>query len=137
MPQGWGRATVVPVNESKATPKPVFMVECYAAASGADASAAVVDRVRAACADLRTAEADVAYLGALVVPDDELAFHVFTATNADDVLEVSRRAGLRVERVMESVAIGFGKASPARRQALPVGDESERPVAHAPGEIGP
>ena len=128
---------MVPVNESKVTPKPVLMVECYAPASDPDASAAVVDRVRAACADLRTAEADVAYLGALVVPDDELAFHVFTAANARDVLQVSGRAGLRVERIMESVAIGFRKASPARRQALPVGDEAKRPVAHAPGEIGP
>jgi hypothetical protein len=125
------------VSESKGSPLAVFMAECYAPASDADASAAGLDRVGAACADLRAAGAEVVYLGALLVPDEEMAFHLFVAPEAGGVEEASRRAGLRVERIVQSVAICFGKGPPARRKALAVGDQLERPVAHAPGEIGP
>jgi len=125
------------VSAPKSRPHPVFMVECYAPASIEDAPAASVDRVAAACADLRAGDANVVYLGALVVPDDELAFHVFLAADAAGALEASRRGGLRVERVVQSVAICLRKAPAPLRQALPVGDQVERPVAHAPGEIGP
>ena len=137
MPKGRGRATVVPVSESMAGPQAVFVAECYAPASGVDASAAGVVRVGAVCADLRAAGAEVVYLGALIVPNDELAFHVFVAPEAGDVQQASRRAGLRVERVVQSVAVCFGQAPPTSRKSLFVGDQVERPVAHAPGEIGP
>lgn len=119
-----------------ADPQVVFVAECYAPASGADDSAAGSVRVGAACADLRAAGAEVVYLGALIVPDDELAFHVFVAPDAGDVQQASRRAGLQVERVVESVAVCFGGAQATSRTSLPVGDQVERPVAHAPGEIG-
>ncbi len=115
----------------------MFLVECYAPASVTEASTAAADRVAAACAELRPANAGVVYLGALMLPDDEVAFHVFRAANASAALEASGRAGLRVERVVQGVAICLGSVASARRQALPVGDEVERPVAHAPGEIGP
>ena len=137
MPARRPRSTVVPVSESKGSPQAVFMAECYAPASGADASAARLDRVGAACADLRAAGAEVVYLGALIVPDEEMAFHLFVAPEAAGVEEASRRAGLRVERIVKSVAICVGTAPPARRKALAVGDQLERSVAHAPGEIGP
>jgi hypothetical protein len=53
------------------------------------------------------------------------------------VQQASRRAGLRVERVVQSVAVCFGHAPPSSQEPLPVGDQVERPVAHAAGEIGP
>lgn len=109
---GRRRATVVPVSESMAGAQAVFVAECYAPASGVDAAAAGLVRVGAACADLRAAGAEVVYLGALIVPDDELAFHIFVAPDAGDVQQASRRAGLRVERVVQSVAVCFGQAPP-------------------------
>jgi hypothetical protein len=137
MPRGRRRATVVPVSDSVAGPHAVFVAECYAPASGDDASAVGLVRVGAACADLRAAGAEVVYLGALIVPDDELAFHVFVAPDAGNVKQASRRAGLRVERVVQSVAFCLKQTPPASRKPLPVGDQVERPVAHAPREIGP
>ena len=134
---GFPKSTVVRVSEAKASRQAVFMAECFAPASGADASAAELDRVGAACAELRAAGADVAYLGALMVADDELAFHVFTAPDAAGVQEASRRAGLCVERIVRSVAVCFERAAPIRRKALSVGVEVERSIADAPGEIGP
>ena len=106
-------------------------MESYAPASE-NASATAVDRVKAPSED-----AGVAYLGAVMVPDDELAFHVFAASDAGSVMEACRRAGLPVERLVRSLVIGFGSGQPTTREALPVAAETERPVAHAPGEIGP
>jgi hypothetical protein len=120
-----------------ARPQAVFVAECYAPASDTETTAAGLVRVAAVCADLRAAGADAVYLGGVVVPDDELAFHVFVAPDADSARQASRRAGLRVERVMQSVAVCFGQAPPSSQVSLPVGEQVERSVAHAPGEIGP
>jgi hypothetical protein len=120
-----------------AGPQAVLVAECYSPASSVDASAAGSVRVSAACAELRAAGAEIVYLGALVVPDDELAFHVFIAPDAGDVHQASHRAGLRVERLVNSVAVCFGRAPLTSRTSLPVGDQVERPIAHASGEIGP
>jgi len=137
MPEGRRGATVGPVSEPMTRPQAVFVAECYAPASGVDPSAAGLVRVGAACAELRAAGAEVVYLGALIVPDDELAFHVFVAPDAGDVQRASRRAGLTVERVVRSVAVCFGQAPATSRKSLAVGEQVERPIAHAPGEIGP
>jgi hypothetical protein len=124
------------MSEPHVSPRAVFLVECFAPASAQDDPIEAADRVGAACADLR-AEADIVYLGALIVSDDELAFHIFAAANADLVLEVSRHASLRVERVVQCVAVCRPPARAFARQVLPVQVEPERPIAHAPGEIGP
>ena len=108
-----------------------FLVECFVPTSAEDGSTRVAHGIRAACVDLRAQGADIAYLGALVVPDDEIAFHLFMAADAELVLEASRRAALRVERVVRSVAICSGD------ELVPVTVEPERPLAHTPGEIGP
>jgi hypothetical protein len=110
------------------SPTAVFLVECYAPSSVQDGGTDVAERVSAACAGLRATDIEVEYLGALLMPDDELAFHVFMAADAGVVLEASRRAALRVERVVPSVAIC--------RQPLGI-VERERPIAHATGQIGP
>jgi hypothetical protein len=124
------------MNERDFNPRAVFLVECFAPASDQDDPNEAADRVGAACADLR-ADVDIAYLGALIVPDDELAFHVFAAANADVVLEASRHASLRVERVVQCVAVCRPAARALARQVLAIPVEPERPIAHAPGEIGP
>lgn len=86
-----------------------FLIECFAPAAGdgtGDGAGAGGDLLRDACADLRALGSDIDYLGALVVPHDELAFHVFVATDIAVVQEAGQRAGVSVERVVESVAIG-------------------------------
>jgi len=109
----------------------VFLVECFVPTSTEDEQQRVAQGIRAACTDLRAEEADVAYLGAIVVPDDEIAFHVFTAADAGLVLEACSRAALRVERVVHSVAICGSE------ELVPLAVEPESSLAHAPGEIGP
>ena len=127
-------ATLFAMERSNINRRAAFLVECFAPISEEGAAEARVDE---ACAELRAAGVEVTYLGALVVPDDELAFHVFAAQDAGSVLKAGRRARLRVERVVPAVAIGFDEALPAARQVLPVAVEAERSVAHVPGEIRP
>ncbi|HEX6129750.1 MAG TPA: hypothetical protein VF071_12080, partial [Candidatus Limnocylindria bacterium] len=125
------------VRASRVRPYTVFLVECFAPASGEEDPALSVERVLAECAGLRATGAAVTYLGALFMPDDELAFHLFMAADADGVLEVSRRADLRIERLVDGVAFRPGRGPAAVWQPLPVGGQVERPVAHEPGEICP
>ncbi|MGH2455593.1 MAG: hypothetical protein ACRDHD_04985 [Candidatus Limnocylindria bacterium] len=122
------------MEQSSVNRRPAFLVECFAPASEDALTAAAVGE---ACAELRAAGVEITYLGALFVPDDELAFHVFAAPDAGSVIEAGRRAGLRIERVVPALALGFNEARAAARLSLPVAVEAERPVAHAPGEIGP
>ncbi len=117
-------------------PREVFLVEAFAPAPDEDGFSGMANRVRAVCADLLAAGADVVYLGALIVPHDELAFHLISADDADVVLEASKLAGLRVERVVPSVAIGALATLPTRRDPLRMSVEPVRSVAHEPREIG-
>jgi len=109
-----------------------YLVECFAGAADDEAVAGARDRLRSACADLRSSDTVIDYLGALLLPQDELVLHVFAASDADVVREVSRRGALRVERVVESVAIGPSPDGalvvPARRSGATA---RERPTRRA------
>jgi hypothetical protein len=113
-----------------------FLAECYAPASEASDRATATDRVAAACAELRARGAAIEYFGVLLVPGDELAYHVFSGADADVISQAGSRAGLRVERVVPSLAVGLVAPRASPRHALPVAIEGDRPVGHPSGEIG-
>lgn len=125
------------MSSCDATPHAVFLAECYAPISGADNSGAAARLVSNACAALRQKGADITYHGMLIVPDDELAYHVFTAADGDVIAEAGSRAELQIERIVPSVAVGTGTRPTSSRRALPLIAEVDRPVGHAAGEIGP
>jgi hypothetical protein len=105
------------VRSDGTAPISVFLVECFAPASGDDATPEAARRVAEACVAFATR-----YLGAVLVPGDEVAFHLFAAADADAVLEASRRANLRVERVVPSTLL--------------IAAQLERPLARASCEVG-
>jgi hypothetical protein len=115
----------------------VFLAECYAPASGTDDPAAAPGRVAGTCRALRESGAAIDYLGALIVPGDELAYHIFSAPDADVVTEAGSRAGLAVERVVPAQLVGMGRRAASARQALSIAVEADRAVGHAADEIGP
>jgi hypothetical protein len=82
-----------------------WLVECYGPGIGESSVAAASDRARAAVEVERAGGADIEYLGALVMPTDEAVFHAFAADEPARVAETSSRAGLRYERIVESVAV--------------------------------
>jgi hypothetical protein len=84
-----------------------YVVECYSPAIDRQAVESAGDRATAAAASLRSEGSPVEYAGALLVPGDEVVFHLFTARSADPVREASLRAGVEFERVVESIPIGI------------------------------
>ena len=82
-----------------------WLVECYGPGIGEASVTAASDRARAAVEVERAAGRWIEYLGALVMPSDEAVFHAFSADEAALVAGASSRAGLRYERIVESVAV--------------------------------
>lgn len=85
-------------------PRQTYLVECFVPGSDRKAVEDAGLRVTEAAAGLRAEGHDVEYLRAILVPGDELVFHVLAASDADAVHEASRRAEVEFERVVESVA---------------------------------
>lgn len=83
-----------------------YLLECYKPGLERAEVESVSDRVLAAAAKLREEGRRVEYVGAILVPEDEVVFHVFAAESADAVREASVRASVEYERVVESVAVG-------------------------------
>ena len=70
-----------------------FLVEVYTPA------AAALAEIQA----LSEAGSPARYVRSIVVPEDESCFHLFEAPSAEVVLEVSRRAGITPQRIVEAV----------------------------------
>ena len=83
-----------------------YLLECYKPGLERAEVESATDRALAASAELREEGRKVEYVGAILVPEDEVVFHVFAAESAAAVREVGVRASVEHERVVESVAIG-------------------------------
>ncbi|MBA3234606.1 MAG: hypothetical protein H0T59_01270 [Chloroflexi bacterium] len=82
-----------------------FLVECYSPGIDRAGVEAEADRARGASAELRDSGVGVDYVGAVLVPQDEVVFHLFRSPDAAIVRDVFARAGLAFERVVESVVL--------------------------------
>jgi uncharacterized protein DUF4242 len=78
-----------------------FLVEVFVPRSKADALAAAEQRAREAARRLSENAAEIRYVRATYVPEDETCFHVFDAPSAGAVAEASRLAGLGEGRIVE------------------------------------
>lgn len=105
-------------------PRHTYLVECFVPGSDPAAVEAAGLRMTEAAAELRAEGRDVEYLRAILVPGDELVFHVLAASDSEAVEEASRRAHVEFERVVESVAVD---APDARAELTSTG----RPPARA------
>ena len=86
-------------------PAHTYLVECFAPGIDDAAVATAADRVRAVMAIRPDAPDGLAYLGALLMAEDEVVFHAFRGADPDRVRMVSEAAGLVFERVVESVGV--------------------------------
>ena len=87
-----------------------YLVECYSPGIARMEVEAAAERAVAACAELREEGCGVDYVGAMLVPADEVVFHVFASPCARVVREAGLRAGVPFERVVESVAVPTPRA---------------------------
>jgi hypothetical protein len=92
------------MTRKKPEPRRTFLVECFAPRP-ADDVRAITDRIHAATAAATIHGPPVDYLGAVVVADDEVVFHLFTAGAIGAVRELLDRLPLAFERIVESVVI--------------------------------
>jgi hypothetical protein len=90
------------VSEARAR---TFLVECYLTGIEETAVAEAGRRAREVVEGLRRRGEDIEYRGATLVPDDEVVFHAFVASGVALVEAASRQAGLRYERIVESIGV--------------------------------
>jgi hypothetical protein len=89
-----------------ASPNRTYLVECYEPGIASAQVESASDRALAASAELRDEGRKVEYVGAILVPADEVVFHVFAAECAATVCAASTRASVAYERIVESVTVG-------------------------------
>jgi hypothetical protein len=85
-----------------------YLVECYSPGIRKADVESSARRAAAAAAKLSDAGLFVDYGGAILVPEDEIVFHLFSSGSEEVVREASTRAAVRFERVVESVAVNPG-----------------------------
>ena len=83
-----------------------YLVECYSPGVVREDVESAAERALDASAALRSEGSCVEYVGALLVPADEVVFHVFSSTSVAAVREASSRAAVAFARVVESVPVG-------------------------------
>lgn len=84
-----------------------FILECYSPAVDRQAVESAHERASAAVDELRRHGRRIGYVGALLLPADEVVFHLFTAGSARAVHEATLRAGVESERVLEVLPVGI------------------------------
>ena len=84
-----------------ADPTRTWLAECYSPRIDRPDVARAEARALEAADELRKAGHAIVYLGALLVAEDEVVFHAFSAPEAATVREVGRLAGIRFDRVVE------------------------------------
>lgn len=86
-----------------------YLVECFWPGVTAGEAAAAARRARVAAGALRQEGHDLRFLWSILVPGDETVFHLFDGGEAD-VRTASEQAGIRFERVLESLCIDGTRA---------------------------
>jgi hypothetical protein len=84
-----------------------YLAECYSPGIDRDLVTSCGQRASAAASELTDEGLQVEYLGALLVPGDEVVFHLFAASSPADVREASTRAGVEFERVLDLLPVGI------------------------------
>jgi Protein of unknown function (DUF4242) len=78
-----------------------YLVEVYAPAPAELEE--VEERVRRAAAESASGRLRPRYLRSILVPGDEMCFHLFEASSAEAVREAAQLAGLAYARIVEAV----------------------------------
>lgn len=86
-----------------------YVVEQYAAHLSEEDFADLTASLRRATGVLASGGAEVAYVGGLFMPEDEVCFHVFRGASARVVRDASTKAGLAFQRVLEAFSEGIAK----------------------------
>lgn len=90
-----------------------FLVECFLPAVDRRDAEAAATRARVAARDLRADGRVIEYLGAILLPSDEVVLHLLRADTPELVRHACERAQLAFERVTDAVVVdGFDVLEP-------------------------
>ena len=81
-----------------------YVIETYQSRTRSGELDAATSRLRAVVAAATTIEGPVRHVRSFFVPEDEMCFHVVEAPSIETTAELSRRAGLVPERIVEAEA---------------------------------
>jgi hypothetical protein len=95
-----------------------YLVEWYAPDVARAEVEAAAARISASVADPESEGQAIAYIGALLVPHDEMVFHLFTASSEAAVRDASLRAAVVFDRVVEAVPYLFANEGRTSRKAI-------------------
>ena len=82
-----------------------FLVEHYWPGVTAEEFREAAEKVRASAVQMSGAAARISFLHSTLVPEDEAAFCVFSATSAKLVEDAYQRAGIRYERIVDALEL--------------------------------
>jgi hypothetical protein len=118
---------------------PEFLAETYAPRGTPDTVAPSADDIALAADQVSQPGAQVRFLGAIAVPEDETCFCLYQAPSADAVREAMTRARLRPERISQAVTLAppHARPRPAPSTQAPAADHSSRPAKPDPGDPQP
>lgn len=85
-----------------------FVVETFLPQGNADRFSIDVVQVAAAVEAMAVVGGHVRHVRSYVVPSDEMGFHVVEAESAEQVREITTRARIDVERIVEAIGVGPG-----------------------------
>jgi hypothetical protein len=97
---------------------PQFLTELYLSRVNQDELGEMAGRVLAVAKSATEAES-VRYLRSIYVPDDELCLHLFEADSAAAVCAACRKAGIRVDRIVEANEVLTREGQSARCSGRP------------------
>jgi Protein of unknown function (DUF4242) len=120
-----GRAMTLVAME----PRAYYTVKLTPPADGWARLPQLTERARSVSAELRAEGIEVRLVRSVFVPEDESCFYLFRAASADAVLEAARRAGLRVDRLLEAVVIpdtGAARTTSSQAAQMTGGREEQR-----------
>jgi hypothetical protein len=80
----------------------VFLVETYLSKLDTDGAVGIAERAVLATEELRGAGMIVRYVQSIFIPADETCFHIFEAQSEADARTAASRAGIHVQRVLET-----------------------------------
>lgn len=90
------------MEESNGTGR-TFLVEHYWPGVTPEEFRSAAERVRASAQELALGNDRIAFLHSTLVPEDEAAFCVFSASSSELVADAYRHAGVRFERILEAL----------------------------------
>ena len=82
-----------------------FLVETYVGQGNREQFAGAVGALRAALAAMVVSDIRVHYVRSYLVPNDEMGVHVVEADDVEAVMQLAKRAGIDVERIVSAIGV--------------------------------